>query len=392
MSASSSCAPWPAAEDVTSSSEWQIRWLDAHAPFAAAGSRSLSNCAHLPSDAAEFAEPHHAHWVASGWASRLPYLTRGDINATRILWPGARHPPPRSIVALWKAHGEIAVTAGGALYAPRTRRLYVQHPEYHAPPPCAPTAAALAAAPRHRRAVALTQAYGANHWHLLAELLPRALMVRPLLAADAGAALLLPPGATAAARELLVLLGADPASIHPMTTELVVAGALAFPTYAPFSWHTEPPAAPIRALRAALLAALPPPPPPPCEGGVLLALREERDVDNWDEAARALRAAGRCVVAERALGLPVAAQAALFRTARVLVGSHGANLANMIFAQGPLAVLELPAPPPRPPFRNYAHLAAVLGFEHWILEPRGAGVDVGLLVRTVTRVYENEDS
>ena len=77
-----------------------------------------------------------------------------------------------------------------------------------------------------------------------------------------------------------------------------------------------------------------------------------------------------------------------FRTARVLVGSHGANLANMLFAQGPLAVLELPAPPPRPPFRNYAHLAAALGFEHWILEPRGAGVDVGLLVRSVDRVYE----
>ena len=126
-----------------------------------------------------------------------------------------------------------------------------------------------------------------------------------------------------------------------MTTELVVAGALAFPTYARFSWHTEPPAAPIRALRAALLAALPPPPPPPCEGGVLLALREERDVDNWDEAARALRAAGRRVVAERALGVRAGRRPrSSARRACSLAARRKSREHDLCAA--PLAVLELP--------------------------------------------------
>ena len=239
---------------------WQIRWLDAHAPYAAPGPRSLTGCAHLPSGCRGFCRAAPRALGCLRIRRATPVFDAERLQRDPNMWPGARHPPPRSIVALWKAPGDIAVTAGGALYAPRSRRLYQQHPEYHAPPPCAPTAATLAAAPQYRRAVALTQAYGANHWHLLAELLPRALTVRPLLAADAGAALLLPPGATAAARELLVLLGADPASIHPMTTELVVAGALAFPTYAPFSWHTErarraDPRAARRAPRGAAAAA-----------------------------------------------------------------------------------------------------------------------------------------
>ena len=50
----------------------------------------------------------------------------------------------------------------------------------------------------------------------------------------------------------------------------------------------------------------------------------------------------------------------------MLVGSHGANLANAIWAAPPLSVVEV-ATASRAPFSNYLHLCRALGFEHWLL-------------------------
>lgn len=51
---------------------------------------------------------------------------------------------------------------------------------------------------------------------------------------------------------------------------------------------------------------------------------------------------------------------------RALVGSHGANLVNMIWSPGPLAVVEVALDDGRH-FSNYWHLASTLGFSHWLL-------------------------
>ena len=75
---------------------------------------------------------------------------------------------------------------------------------------------------------------------------------------------------------------------------------------------------------------------------------------------------------------------------RMLVGSHGANLVNMIWNTPPLVVIEVMRDDVHR-FSNYWHLARVLGFGHWVVpvsSAPSASLDVELLWRTVARALE----
>ena len=57
-----------------------------------------------------------------------------------------------------------------------------------------------------------------------------------------------------------------------------------------------------------------------------------------------------------------AAQARLFAAARVVIGMHGAGLANALFCVEGAALLELSLPEPE--FGEYEHLAGALGLAY----------------------------
>ena len=124
--------------------------------------------------------------MAGGWLGRLPQLEAADCDAPAVPWLGrAAATPPFSIVAFWgfqggratPERGSLLVTPqSGAMFSLDERTAYIPHPEYHAAPLCLPAAPA-----RFGRVVNVLQAYGSNYYHLLAEVLPRLLTVRPFL-------------------------------------------------------------------------------------------------------------------------------------------------------------------------------------------------------------------
>jgi hypothetical protein len=351
---------------------------------------------------------------ASAAGLRLPYLSRHECGAPGVPWlSGAT--PPRSLVAFWgwearrAATGSepIMVTALGSMLAVEQRLLYTPHPEYHPPPTCLPDVRSVGV--RHvERAINLLQAYGNSFWHVVAEILPRLLMVLPLVRADRDSALLLDP--SAAAHQLLAILGVDASriiSFPPDGAALVT--RLAAPTFAPFSWHSEPPRASLLAVRrhfSPLAQQLPLPAvrvqlaATGCSALVGLSLRRERELPLhfWTSAAKdlsqRLRGSGArsCVHSFHADSLPLTEQLALFGRlgacpVRALVGSHGANLVNMIWSSGPLAVVEV-IHDDRRRFSNYWHLARALGFDHWLLPVSIAStsvLDLERLWRTVSQ-------
>ena len=57
---------------------------------------------------------------------------------------------------------------------------------------------------------------------------------------------------------------------------------------------------------------------------------------------------------------------ALFRRARVVIGTHGAGLANVVYAAPGTALLEVALATPR--HRDYMHLAMSLGHAYWLVD------------------------
>jgi len=250
--------------------------------------------------------------------------------------------------------------------------------------------------------------------------------VLPLVLADRGLTVLLAP--SPAASHLLELLGVDSRQTAHANGG-VLADRLAIPTYDPYTWHSEPPRSALRAVRlhaAPIVARLSSVPSWAVElavGGcaelLVISRRRDRDLpdDVWVAAAAHLGAqfgAGasataaprRCVHALHADGESTAHQLALFgrrgRAAadaphvRVLIGSHGANLANMLWSPGPLAVvevsLEAKAHRQRARYSNYWHLCRALGFEHFLLPVVDASALPEVLWRTVQNALRVEAS
>ncbi len=51
--------------------------------------------------------------------------------------------------------------------------------------------------------------------------------------------------------------------------------------------------------------------------------------------------------------------------ARIILGAHGAGLANCLWARRGTALVELPVYPLQP--STFSHLAAALGLEYWVV-------------------------
>ena len=174
----------------------------------------------------------------------------------------------------------------------------------------------------------------------------------------------------------------------------ILADRLAIPTYEPFTWHSEPPRAALRWVRAHLRPLVKRLPAHPittvmaaagCDELLVISRRRDRELPEavWEAArthlddrlvaaaAATRRAATRrgCVHMLHADAMGLADQLALFggTTVRALIGTHGANLVNMIWCSAPLAVVEVTLGDARRHFSNYWHMAHALGFEHWLL-------------------------
>jgi hypothetical protein len=91
--------------------------------------------------------------------------------------------------------------------------------------------------------------------------------------------------------------------------------------------------------------------------------RERRSVSNMEEVARALAAVGECRQVDAALLSP-REQVQAFTTARVLVGQHGAGLANMVWMAPGSTVVEI-LPPMGPKVLGlFRQLAAACGHRY----------------------------
>eukprot|EP00937_MAST-01D_sp_MAST-1D-sp2_P004901 g4901.t1 len=271
-------------------------------------------------------------------------------------------------------------------------------------------------------AATLLQMSGANFFHWVAEATPRLLALRPLLlhswksgqgqghgqGGEQGQAhelrpapirLLLPGrGRRAAQRyvnDTLRLLGlgwapahlhfADPGTVlHVHTLTVIDWRARDVGVRPGHAEHFNAPPALLRAARAALVGAV------PIEHGrggdgegegggesgptiVLLQRRDQgrggRAISNHDELAAALRlvagalGVGARVVVHGGASASLDDDIALFRHARVIVGVHGAGLANMLFCPEGAAVVELAVP--EPCCAMYARMARALRLRYF---------------------------
>ena len=104
------CMCFSVVSDIASRPEWGVRLVAEHAEWEAPGVRG---CCDGLSDPRRAAEPHHLRWLHTGWASRLPYLSRGDCgSAVRWLGGGSRPTAVRTVLGFWGWRGRRACQGG----------------------------------------------------------------------------------------------------------------------------------------------------------------------------------------------------------------------------------------------------------------------------------------
>ncbi len=204
-----------------------------------------------------------------------------------------------------------------------------------------------------------------SYYHWIVEALPALHALTPFL--PEGSGLLLPPSVAefrAAGeikfdhREALAALGFGNLSVIESEAEAVLArDAIWLNTYS----LAEMPAALLRSFRDRAIALHPP--PAKREGRLYLKRRNNRFVANDDAIEAYLRPQGFEPVYPE--DLPQAQQIALFAAARIIVATHGAGLANLMFCRAGTRVLELS---PDTEFRpNYWMIAEKLGLAYGVL-------------------------
>ena len=131
----------------------------------------------------------------------------------------------------------------------------------------------------------------------------------------------------------------------------------------------------------------------------LLFVRREQSralSNHFDAEAALLRVARECGIRleVRALGRgPLADDAAAFRAARVVVGVHGAGMANIVFCSDDASVVEIGYTNGMAMPEIYFDQARFLGLRYWAVVGRGSyqgqvTVDIHTLSNTVSRAME----
>lgn len=112
-------------------------------------------------------------------------------------------------------------------------------------------------------------------------------------------------------------------------------------------------------------------PPSPARRKLFLSRKSarSRSVVNEPDLLAALGSDFECVELE---SMSVREQAALFSEASVIVAPHGAGLANLLFCDRPVAVVELMHAGAPPPY-NYRRLAGLLGHQYMALACESEG-------------------
>ena len=212
-----------------------------------------------------------------------------------------------------------------------------------------------------------------NYYHWMIDFLPRLLcaLATPSLA---GRRLVVAAQRTAFEQETIDLVDTPAERLvsvpYPAVVEcadLVTLDFGARPTAVtgmPVMFRGATPLPVLSALRSRLLSALRIAPRPNAAGGRRLFV-VRRDVQRprlINEAEIADTLAGLGFEAVALSGQSVAAQAALFAEAEIIVGAHGAGLTNALFAPNGAALLELHGVSERPDF--FERIAAAVGLRH----------------------------
>lgn len=208
------------------------------------------------------------------------------------------------------------------------------------------TAADRAACERYPELASLIQRYGWQYWHFVAETLPRAALLVPLLGPDTKVLVWGSPWEAGFFARLGIsadrLVTYEPSKVY-------CAGTLLFPTPTP---RITPPREALALTRTALGAE----PPLPAEERDLIvwcsrADQEVRRVMNERPILSALKAAfpnETIITFESSEGLSVSQTVNIFRRAKLVLGPHGAGLSHIIFSGPGASVIEfsfLRAPP-----------------------------------------------
>eukprot|EP00741_Cyanophora_paradoxa_P008141 tig00001264_g7878.t1 len=240
----------------------------------------------------------------------------------------------------------------------------------------------------------LVQRYSGAYYHWLAQALPRLLVAERVLRGDPGVRILV--DGLPFQLESLALLGfprerlvaARPGGLY---------GARRLYFASPASCYAPLPARTAALRRALLAAAGPAPRPAPAEPPPIVVTRRSagaRVLVNHGELMGALRAAfpRERFVEFEAGGEDFAAQLALFRSARAVLGPHGAGNTNAALA--PLHAPFIEFLPAREPIPSHYSLLAGLGRGTWRWGggagrlSAGMAVDVAAVVRALRAALE----
>jgi capsular polysaccharide biosynthesis protein len=176
-----------------------------------------------------------------------------------------------------------------------------------------------------------------TYYHWMVEVAPKLLMLEASGGWSRYDRIVVPPLTKRFQRETMDCFGVPKALIDEFqSSQLVEADELIVP-FRPND--NRIPAWLVRAMASRLLKELPP------QNALIYISRRDspaRRVENEDEVIACLEPLGFEVATLS--GMSVAAQAALFASARVIVGPHGAGFANLLFCQPGAIVLELFSP------------------------------------------------
>eukprot|EP00960_Hanusia_phi_P027865 747091-Hanusia_phi.AAC.3 len=336
----------------------------------------------------------HKVLYTSGYMTGLPYLLREhcEQGVASMMDEVAFVARRRSV---WVSRHGAMMYKGGV--GPKQEgiqerwRVLIQHPEYHnlnarevEEVNCVDYADLL---------VNVGQVHSHNFYHFIAEVLPRLLLVPSSVFVRNGTRILLPPFSknrksfVESFLELLDINKDQVVSSHYQGC-LLYAREVWYSSFSPFRWHSQTPRNALLSVHVAVLQRM------PCRSrtadtpSLLIARREaeeERggarsDLENWDQVLLWMEERkerrkisltkifpGRESLEEQVescdgSSLFDAQQVCSFSSAEALLGSHGSNLANMLWMRRGSIVFEIhkPASERGPVFGNFWHMAEAL--------------------------------
>jgi capsular polysaccharide biosynthesis protein len=236
--------------------------------------------------------------------------------------------------------------------------------------------------PRPRRVpgrlLVLTGPWAANWYHWLLDLLPRAALLP--IAEDPDAEILVPAGLSPAQEESLTLAGVPTERRRPFTGGQIAADELVFPSF--IGPTGNPPRWGLRWLRERLA------PPPRTRGRRLYVSRadaSQRRIVNDSELTALLRERGFETLLPGDLSL--SDQLGAFAGAAVVLGPHGAGLANLLAATD-ASVIELHrGDDVRPCYFAQAN-AQGLDYTYLLCEPVGGREDLRVDLHQLERTLD----